>query len=106
LLCVFAAPGNHDESQYVAGAALARFGLIYRDYASLQPPLQSWAYAPLAKLFPGWALLAMRIATALLGGAIAAATWRAQRILGVGPRVACLATLLMASCAAFQFGGA
>ena len=105
LLCVFTAPGNHDESQYVAGAALARSGLIYRDYASLQPPLQSWVYAPLAMLFPGWTLLAMRVATALLGAAIASATYRAQRILGIAPRIACLATLLMASCAAYQFTG-
>ncbi len=105
LLGVFTSPNNHDESQYVAGAALARTGLIYRDFASLQPPLQSWVYAPLASLFPGWTLLAMRLATALFSLAAAAATYGAQRTIGIDRRAASLATLAMACTATFLFTG-
>jgi len=105
LVGVFTAPNNHDESQYVAGAALVRSGLIYRDFASLQPPLQTWLYAPLAALFPGQTLLAMRLMTALFGLSTAVAIYGAQRLLHVNRRSAALATLAMACCASFLFTG-
>src|SRR5256885_9799988 len=64
-------PLSIDESQYAASAVLTSEGLLpYRDYAYLQTPLQPFAFAPLQWLFAGHVLIAMRIANALLGGAM------------------------------------
>lgn len=98
-----AAPVNHDEDQYVAAATLASHAVLYRDFLSLQTPLHAWVFAPLA-LIPGWAFLAMRLATALLAGGTLALVHALQRALGVERRAALLATALLACCTAFQVG--
>jgi len=92
-------PIDHDESQYVAAAVLTADGLMpYRDYAFLQTPLQPFAFAPLAWLFGGWAWGALRIANALLGAVVVAASWRAMREAGVGSHTATLCAGLLATC--------
>jgi len=94
---------NHDESQYVAAAALSLKGMIFRDFLSLQPPLHAWLYAPIAALFPSDMFLAMRLATALTALATVALVYRAQRFAGVSVRLALAAAVLMAACDSFQF---
>nr|NUR38439.1 hypothetical protein [Sphingomonas sp.] len=48
-------PVSRDEGQYVAATAFVAAGrLPYRDFAYLQTPLQPFALAPIAWLFPGW----------------------------------------------------
>lgn len=106
-LLALATPFDHDESQYIAGAALSAQGLaIFRDYLYLQPPLHAWAYAPLADLFPGHAVLAMRLATALTAVVTVMLLWIAQRRAGISRSSAILAALAVAATAAFQFTGA
>ena len=102
LLRVFLARIGHDESQYVAGADLALRYTIFRDYLSLQPPMQSWIYAPVALLFPHHVFLSMRLLTALLGLATVVIVYLAQRSIGVGQRHALLAAGGMAAVDAFQ----
>jgi hypothetical protein len=102
MLRVFCARIGHDESQYVAGADLALRHTIFRDYLSLQPPMQSWIYAPVALMFPGNVFLAMRLLTALLGLATVVIVYLAQRSIGVGQRPALLAAGSMAAVDAFQ----
>jgi 4-amino-4-deoxy-L-arabinose transferase-like glycosyltransferase len=103
-LLALAARVNHDESQYVAGAAFSARGLlIFRDFAYLQTPLHAWACAPIALAAPAWTFPAMRIATALSAVALLALVYRAQRRAAVPRTPALIATVLLASCAAFQF---
>lgn len=105
-LSAIATPFDHDESQYVAGAYLSTHLLIFRDFLHLQPPLHSWAFAPLAWLFPAHMVLAMRLATAVTALCALATLWIAQRIAGISRDSAAIATLLVAATAAFQFTGA
>ncbi len=92
-------PVDHDESQYVAAAALAARGLVpYRDFAYLQTPLQPLMFAPIAWFAGIWTWPALRILNALLGLATILAVHRAARIGGAGTRAATLAAALFATC--------
>lgn len=108
LLGVFAMlrPFDHDESQYVAAAVLARAGLPYRDFAYLQTPLQPLLLAPVAALAGAWAYPALRLVNALLGAVTLGATWAAARAAGAGERAAYLVVGLMACCDIFLFTSA
>lgn len=105
-LSAIATPFDHDESQYVAGAYFSGRLLIFRDFLYLQPPVHAWTYAPLAWLFPAHMVLAMRLATAATALCTLLTLWTAQRIAGVSRDSATIATLLVATTAAFQFTGA
>ncbi|MDE0947494.1 MAG: glycosyltransferase family 39 protein, partial [Sphingobium sp.] len=98
-----ATPFDHDESQYVAGALFSTKMLIFRDFLYLQPPLHAWAYAPVAWAFPTTMVIAMRLVTAMTALGTLAALWAAQRRAGVSRSSATIATLLIATTAAFQF---
>ena len=94
-------PIDHDESQYVAAAALTAGGLIpYRDYAYLQTPLQPFVMAPVVWAFGAWAYPALRIVNALLSAVAVGASFAAMRVIGVrpapAPALACAA--LFAAC--------
>lgn len=102
-LTAIATPFDHDESQYIAGAYFSSRLMIFRDFLYLQPPLHSWTFAPLAWLFPSHMVLAMRLATAVTALCALGLLWLAQRAAGVSRDSAAIATLLMASTAAFQF---
>ncbi|MDO7836103.1 glycosyltransferase family 39 protein [Sphingobium sp. HBC34] len=104
-LTAIATPFDHDESQYVAGAYFSSHLLIFRDFLYLQPPLHAWTYAPLAWIFPGDMVLAMRLATATTALCTLLTLWTAQRIAGISRDSAAIATLLVAATAAFQFTG-
>lgn len=93
---------NHDEDQYLGGAVLAWDRLIFRDFMHLQTPLQAWLFAPVAALFSGHALLALRVANALMAWLALLGVYLAQRAAGVGGRTALVATLLLAFCPAFR----
>lgn len=90
-------PVDHDESQYVAAAMLARNGLPYRDFAYFQTPLQPLLFGPLAAAFGVIAWPALRVVNAALGAVTVALVERAARAGGAGPR--------MAMAAAAAFGG-
>ena len=98
-----ATPFDHDESQYVAGAHFAARLTIFRDFLYLQPPIHAWAYAPIAWGFPGHAVMAMRMATAMTALATLWLLWRGQRIAGVSRASAMMAVMLVSATAAFQF---
>jgi hypothetical protein len=100
-----ATPFDHDESQYIAGASFSTYLLIFRDFLQLQPPLHSWAFAPLAALFPNHMVLAMRLATAVIALCTLLTLWRALRVAGISRDSAAIATLLIGATAAFQFTG-
>lgn len=102
-ICALAAPGDHDEGQYIAAAALSTRLLIFRDFLSLQTPLHAWLYAPIAVLAPGHVLLAMRLVTALTATVTVLLVFRAQRRISVGVRAAAFAAAMMATCGAFLF---
>ncbi|TKD50423.1 DUF2029 domain-containing protein [Sphingomonas baiyangensis] len=111
LFALFAAlamarPVDHDESQYVAAAILARDWLPYRDFAYLQPPLQPWLFAPLAALFGEWAWPGLRLVNALLAAATVACTWLAAIHAGASRPAALAAAALLACCDALLFSGA
>lgn len=90
-------PLDHDESQYVAAAALtAKGGLPYLSYAYLQTPLQPLLFGPLAALFGPWAWPGLRIVNALLGAAAIGLVHRAARNAGAEPRAALIAAGLFA----------
>lgn len=103
--CALIWPINHDEGQYVAGALLARHARIFADFLYLQPPLHAWALMPVARLWPGHALTAMRLANAALALLTLTGVWATQRRLNVPPRTALVATGLLLACNAFLFGG-
>lgn len=96
-------PLDHDESQYVAAAVLARHGVIYRDFAYLQTPLQPLLFAPLAG---AWAFVELRLLNALLGAGCVAFVYAASRKGRAGRREALLAAGLLACCDSFLFGAA
>ncbi|BCA63651.1 hypothetical protein HMP09_2885 [Sphingomonas sp. HMP9] len=92
-------PVDHDESQYVAAAALAAHGLLpYRDFAYLQTPLQPYLFAPVALVAGPWTWPALRILNALLGVATIACVHAAARTVGAKPKAALVAAALFASC--------
>ena len=92
-------PIDHDESQYVAAAALTARGLIpYRDYAYLQTPLQPFVLAPVVWAFGAWAYPALRIVNALLGAVVVVASFAGMRVLGVRRGVALTCAALLVCC--------
>ncbi|RMB27462.1 4-amino-4-deoxy-L-arabinose transferase-like glycosyltransferase [Sphingomonas sp. PP-F2F-G114-C0414] len=92
-------PVDHDESQYVAAAALTAHGLLpYRDFAYLQTPLQPYLFAPIAALAGAWTWPALRIVNALLGIATMACVHTAARTLGAKPKAALACAALFATC--------
>jgi len=92
-------PVDHDESQYVAAAALTAHGLLpYRDFAYLQTPLQPYLLAPVAFLAGPWTWPALRILNAVLGVVTIACVHTAARTLGAKPRAALVAAALFATC--------
>lgn len=93
---------NHDEDQYLGGAVLAWDRLIFRDFMHLQTPLQAWLFAPIATLFSGHALLALRVANALFASLALVGVYLAQRGAHVGGRAALISTLLLALSPAFR----
>lgn len=99
-------PFDHDESQYVAAAVLARHGLPYRDFAYLQTPLQPMLMAPIAALAGLWTYPVLRLVNAMLGAVTLAATTAAARAAGVRERSAITTALLMACCDIFLFTSA
>ncbi|AMK23442.1 MULTISPECIES: ArnT family glycosyltransferase [unclassified Sphingobium] len=102
-ITALATPLDHDESQYVAGAWFSSHMLIYRDFLYLQPPLHAWLFAPLTWAFPGKMLAAMRLATAACAVGTLLLLYLVQRRAGVSRGSAVLATISMATTAAFQF---
>jgi len=102
----FARPIDHDESQYVAAAELARHGLVYRDFAYLQTPLQPLLFAPLAALFGRLAYPGLRLVNALLGAAAIALVHRGCRAAGADRRAASIAAGGFACCDIFLFSAA
>ena len=97
-------PVDHDESQYLAAAALTRSGLPFVDFLHLQTPLQSFVTAPIAALSGGYSYLVLRITTAIAALATLWFVFRCQRRLGVGDRTAICATALLSLTYSFQFG--
>jgi 4-amino-4-deoxy-L-arabinose transferase-like glycosyltransferase len=98
LFCLLAMvrPVDHDESQYVAAAALVSQGLLpYRDLLYLQTPLQPFLFAPLAWAAGAETWPALRLANALLGAVAVGCTWRAARLVAPAP-IAAAAALLFA----------
>ncbi len=97
-------PVDHDESQYVAAAALTAHGLLpYRDFAYLQTPLQPYLFAPVPLLAGPWTWPALRILNALLGVATIACVHTAARTLGAKPKAALTCAALFATCDIFLF---
>jgi 4-amino-4-deoxy-L-arabinose transferase-like glycosyltransferase len=95
---------DHDESQYVAAARLVADGLLpYRDFAYLQTPLQPFVFAPFAWVCGSWAWPALRVANALLGVVVVAASWRAMREGGADERTATICAGLLATCDVLLF---
>lgn len=103
LILALSATVNHDESQYVAAAALTLHARPFVDFLYLQTPLQPYVFAPLVAMSPGWSFLALRLATAALGVALLWTTYVAARWAGGSPRAARRATLLLAACQPFLF---
>ena len=97
-------PVNHDESQYLAAAALTRSGLPFVDFLHLQTPLQSFVTAPIAALSGGYSYIVLRIATAIAALATLWLVFRCQRRLGVDERTAICTTALLSLTYSFQFG--
>lgn len=106
ILLAFARPLDHDESQYVAAAELARHGLVYRDFAYLQTPLQPLLFAPLAALFGRLAYPGLRLVNALLGGVTIGLVHRSCRTAGASPGAALVATGAFACCDIVLFSAA
>lgn len=107
LALAIARPIDHDESQYVAAAALSAKGLLpYRDYAYLQTPLQPLLMAPVAALAGAWAWPALRLVNALLGWLTVAGVYVAARRSGAGERAALIAVLGLAACDILLFSAA
>lgn len=100
-------PLDHDESQYVAAAALTADGLLpYRDYAYLQTPLQPLLFAPVAALAGAWTWPALRLVNALLAALAVAATFLTARRTGASARTALIAALGFAACDILLFSAA
>ncbi len=103
-IAALARPLDHDESQYVASAVLARSGLPYRDFDYLQTPLQPLLFAPLAALWPGHLLVVLRLTNAALGLGAVLLLAKALRHAGWSRDAALPAALLLAASEPFLFG--
>lgn len=99
-------PVDHDESQYVAAAMLAKNGLPWRDFAYFQTPLQPLLFGPLAAFFGVMAWPGLRIVNAVLAAATVAMVERAARTGGAGPRASFAAAAAFACCDILLFSGA
>jgi hypothetical protein len=86
-------PVNHDESQYVAAAILARNALPWRDFAYFQTPLQPVLFAPIAVGMGTLAWPALRVLNAILGAVAVLMVGRAARAAGSTPRMGIVAML-------------
>lgn len=97
-------PLDHDESQYVAAAALSGAGgFPYASYAYLQTPLQPVLLGPLAAVAGVWTWPALRLVNALLGALAVAGVYRAARAAGVARQTALAAGALLGCCDIFLF---
>lgn len=107
-LVVFAIvrPLDHDESQYVAAAMLARHALVYRDFAYLQTPLQPILFAPLVDAAGAWAFPALRMVNAALGLLTAGLVYGATRRAGGTVATALIAVGLLVTADIFLFSAA
>jgi len=94
---------DHDESQYIAGAALANYWVIFRDFMHLQTPLQALLFAPLAEWFPNHMFLAMRVANALLATGVLAVSYATLRHLGASRLAGAIAVIFLGLCQPFQY---
>lgn len=97
-------PISRDEGAFAGPVAVAATARPYVDFLYLQTPLQALVSAPFARLFPGYAFIALRVAVALMGAGILGLTYAAQRGLGVARGVAAASAALLAGCYSFQFG--
>jgi len=89
-------PVNHDESQYVAAAILARNALPWRDFAYFQTPLQPVLFAPFAVSLGTLAWPGLRVLNAVLGAIAVLMVGRAARTAGASPQMAIIAAVLFA----------
>jgi hypothetical protein len=103
MVLALANPINNDEGQFVGPAAVAANTRPFVDFLYLQTPLQAQLSGPFAWLFRGYGFIAMRVATAMMGTAILALVYGAQRGLGVDRRMAAACTALLGCCYSFQF---
>lgn len=95
-LLAIVSPINHDETQYIAAAYLASEGLTpYRDFLYLQTPYQIYAFAPLFSVFAEHGFLAARIVTGMIGAAILAFVYLAQRKMHVDAARAVICCILL-----------
>ncbi len=99
-------PVNHDESQYVAAAILARHALPWRDFAYFQAPLQPMLLAPFAVGFGAFAWQGLRLVNALLGATAVLMVGRAARAGGVSDRTSIYAAILFAGTDILLFSAA
>lgn len=90
-------PVNHDESQYVAAAMLARNGLPWIDFPYFQMPLQPMLLSPFAAAAGMLAWPALRVINALFGAGAVASVWRAARLGGADERIATVCAGLFAA---------
>ncbi len=90
-------PVNHDESQYVAAAVLAKSALPWRDFAYFQAPLQPMLLAPFASTLGTLAWPGLRVINALLGALAVIGVAKAAREAGASERIAIAAGALFAS---------
>jgi len=90
-------PVNHDASQYVAAAILARSGLPWIDFAYVQMPLQPMLFAPFAAALGDLAWPGLRVINALLGAGAVVALWRAAKAGGADDRIATACAALLAA---------
>ncbi len=89
-------PVNHDESQYVAAAILARSALPWRDFAYFQTPLQPVLFAPFAAGMGVLAWPTLRVLNAVLGAVAVLMVDRAARAAGASSRMAIISAGLFA----------
>lgn len=89
-------PVNHDESQYVAAAILARNALPWRDFAYFQTPVQPLLFAPFAASLGTLAWPGLRVLNAVLGAVAVLMVGRAARTAGAGAQMAILVAALFA----------
>jgi hypothetical protein len=89
-------PVNHDESQYVAAAILARNALPWCDFAYFQMPLQPVLFAPFAVSLGTLAWPGLRVLNAVLGAIAVLMVGRAARAAGATSRMAIIVMGLFA----------
>lgn len=90
-------PVNHDESQYVAAAVLAKSAMPWRDFAYFQAPLQPLLFAPFVSTLGTLAWPGLRVINALLGAVAVIGVAKAAREAGASERMAIAAAALFAT---------